>query len=348
MQLEKVENAEKFYIYGAQVIAIGAYTGIKGLTGRKPEAFLVSKLSGNPDEINGIPVSLPDNVDRNALIIVAVTELIQKELVPELEKKGFKNLIIMSQHEEHMLMSKYFDSVGRFPCAKEGTGITSSKLAIYEVSNHRDQPLSAHPKLLSYEYSIQAGADIADRIICDILDNTGDNISSKNKQYCEMTASYWVWKNTNHDWKGIEHYRRHLLVKPEHLADDVDAILPLPYICYPNTMYQFRRFVSEEVKDALFKALKDLHPNEYDRYCDILYGQYQYTYNLVVAKRKIFDDYCTWFFEITEYMENMGDEVTDIRDTRALSYVAEVLTNLYFMYHSERLKIRHVEKAIYV
>ena len=51
------------------------------------------------------------------------------------------------------------------------------------------------------------------------MDNTGKNISARNKQYCEMTATYWVWKNTHHTWKGIEHYRRHLLVKPEMLAE---------------------------------------------------------------------------------------------------------------------------------
>ena len=77
-------------------------------------------------------------------------------------------------------------------------------------------------------------------------------------------------------------------------------------------------------------------------------GQYQYTYNMVCAKNDVFDEYCKWFFEITEYMESMGDRVTDIRDTRALSYVAEVLTNLYFMSNKPGLKIYHAEKEIYV
>ena len=257
--------------------------------------------------------------------------------------------------------------------------------AMYEVCNHRDKPLKNHPELLPFEHAIQAGAAVTEERIAPILDNSGENISERNRQYCEMTATYWVWKNTEHDWKGIEHYRRHLLVKPEMLREGVDAILPLPYICYPNTLAQFRRFVSAEVLEALLSALQELHPGEYEKYRSILEGPYQYTYNLVCARREVFDAYCAWFFRITERMEEMADRVPELGETRALSYVAEVLTNLYFMSHqagsnrriratspalpcigdshsaestgslpighpwpSEELCIRHVGKAIYV
>ena len=46
-------------------------------------------------------------------------------------------------------------------------------------------------------------------------------------------------------------------------------------------------------------------------------------------------------------METLADEAPEIGTTRALSYVAEVLTNLYFMSHTE-LRLRHVGKEIYV
>lgn len=219
---------------------------------------------------------------------------------------------------------------------------------MYEVRNDRDKLLKAPPALCSYEKPIQAGAKLANMRIADLTDDTGLNISHKNRQYCEMTAVYWVWKNTSHDWIGIEHYRRHLLVKPEMLTDDVDAIMPLPYICYPNEMAQFLRFTTDNVLKALLNALRHIHPEEYDAYRSILYGKYQYTYNLVCAKHYVFDDYCRWFFEITEYMETMANDVPEIKETRALSYVAEVLTNLYFMSHQKDLRIRHAEKAIYI
>ena len=39
-------------------------------------------------------------------------------------------------------------------------------------------------------------------------DNTGDNISSKNKSYCELTGLYWLWKKHECDIMGICHYFR--------------------------------------------------------------------------------------------------------------------------------------------
>lgn len=43
-----------------------------------------------------------------------------------------------------------------------------------------------------------------------MTDNTGDNISSKNKYYCELSTQYWVWKNIDSEYYGFCHYRRYL------------------------------------------------------------------------------------------------------------------------------------------
>lgn len=344
------KNPGTFAIYGAQVVAYGAYRAILELCGRKPECFAVTSLECNPEEIDGIPVRTRETLDKDWLVIVGVTELLQEEIVAGLKEQGFQNLFVLTQPEEHRLMSAYFERIGKFPAAEgtvQGQDLTSG-FALYEVRNHRDKPLKTRPALREFEQTIQAGAALSDKRIAELTDDTGANISAKNKQYCEMSATYWVWKNTNHVWTGIEHYRRHLLVTPGMLGGDVDAILPLPYMCYPNTMTQFRRFASEAVQQALLRALKALHPLEYSDYEAILYGPYQYTYNIICAKRAVFEDYCEWFFEITEYMETMSDQVPEIRETRALSYVAEVLTNLYFMYNRRGWNIRHTGKEIYV
>ena len=46
-----------------------------------------------------------------------------------------------------------------------------------------------------------------------IGDNTGDNISSLNPYYCELTGLYWAWKNLDCDYLGLVHYRRYFAGK---------------------------------------------------------------------------------------------------------------------------------------
>ena len=51
-------------------------------------------------------------------------------------------------------------------------------------------------------------------------DDEGDNISQKNKTYCELTAQYWAWKNEDADYYGFFHYRRYLAFDPSLNKDD--------------------------------------------------------------------------------------------------------------------------------
>ena len=50
-----------------------------------------------------------------------------------------------------------------------------------------------------------------------IGDDTGDNISKKNREFCECTVLYWAWKNYNKlgnpDYIGFMQYRRHFILK---------------------------------------------------------------------------------------------------------------------------------------
>jgi hypothetical protein len=58
---------------------------------------------------------------------------------------------------------------------------------------------------------LQVGAALNREDVCDLKDNTGENISQGNFFYIENTGTYWIWKNVhNCKYKGQMQYRRPL------------------------------------------------------------------------------------------------------------------------------------------
>ena len=56
-------------------------------------------------------------------------------------------------------------------------------------------------------YNVIAGSDFQTKEVPEGVyqDNQGDNISSLNKSYCELTTQYWAWKNMQADYYGFCH-----------------------------------------------------------------------------------------------------------------------------------------------
>lgn len=71
-----------------------------------------------------------------------------------------------------------------------------------------------HKKYFSYEDDIitpiYVGAKTNKENLKYLKDSTGDNISEKNENFCELTGIYWIWKNVDADFYGMMHYRRYL------------------------------------------------------------------------------------------------------------------------------------------
>lgn len=81
------------------------------------------------------------------------------------------------------------------------------------------QPVMAGKAMQQHQTSIQG-------------DDTGENISAKNKYYSELTGIYWVWKNTKQKITGACHYRRYFTAKPEPYLYWLKRLLYYPLILH--------------------------------------------------------------------------------------------------------------------
>lgn len=62
-------------------------------------------------------------------------------------------------------------------------------------------------------FPIHVGKKLSNVDLGIVGDDTGDNISDKNKNFCELTALYWAWKNVDAEYYGLMHYRRYFYLK---------------------------------------------------------------------------------------------------------------------------------------
>lgn len=177
-------------------------------------------------------------------------------------------------------------------------------------------------------------------------DNSGDNISTKNPYFCELTGMYWAWKNLNAEYIGLAHYRRHFCLKKksknkfenvlnqvevDNLLENTDVILPKKrnyvieslYSHYANTLYV------EPLYEA-GKIIEEKYP-EYTEYFEKLKKRKSaHMFNMFVMKKEIFDGYCKWLFDILFELEKRVDNSKyDNFHARFYGRVSELLLDVY-------------------
>lgn len=177
-------------------------------------------------------------------------------------------------------------------------------------------------------------------------DNTGDNISAKNANYCELTGLYWAWKNLDADYLGLAHYRRHFTVSSakgskqervltksqlKELLNKSDIILPNPRNYYIETNYsQYVHAHHAEDLDCTRQIIKEKYPKYLKAYDDSMKKTTGHRFNMFIMKKEKFDAYCEWLFDILFELENRLDiSGYNQNDARVFGFVSERLLDVW-------------------
>ena len=211
-------------------------------------------------------------------------------------------------------------------------------LKIYMVFSQWDNGNMSQMQLPEWIVPIQAGSALTDNKSNEILDESGNNISEMNRGLAELTAAYWVWKNEHNSiYKGICHYRRHFVITEDEIrvlqSNNVNAILTTPRFAPDGVgkMFLAETPVKESVYNNMITAVTEIYPNDAELFVNYLANEFYVPNNMVVARNKVYDDYCSWMFPVIFRMMELDKENEYGHETdRHNAYAAELLTSFYF------------------
>lgn len=215
------------------------------------------------------------------------------------------------------------------------------------VATHKPYPI---PKSDIY-LPIHVGKKNSKIAIDDFIgDNTNDNISEKNPVFCELTALYWAWKNLDSDHIGLVHYRRYF--KNPRNAEEDEVIISNSttedIADNPRIMRRLQKTLSQTSIERISKTSDVILPKKRNYYIENLHDHYCKTmnpeplmkvreiikkkcpeylpefnrlktrrsahiYNMLIMRRNILDQYCSWLFPILFELEKEID-TTDWSD----------------------------------
>lgn len=197
-------------------------------------------------------------------------------------------------------------------------------------------------------------------------DDTGENISDKNANYCELTALYWAWKNLKEiDYIGLCHYRRYfdlsthdhalrqitedeleafgrlnssLLQKRMARMEDDEVILPRFWSLPHAVLEEFQDTVLRQDMHILFHVIKKMYPDYMSTVEKYLLGNRRTGYNMFVMSKRQFDNYANWLFSILQEVERRVKLSPYITYRRVFGYMGEWLLPIYCIHNHLRIR----------
>lgn len=222
---------------------------------------------------------------------------------------------------------------------------------------HKPGPFLQHDMFLP----IHVGKALSSQQLNIQGDDTGDNISHKNREFCELTAHYWAWKNLQTaDYIGLFHYRRYLdldhrslrqkntisagqLTTPqqsiEKALQDCDILLSNPYYYSVSNKIAYCYAHIREDYHILENVIHDLYPEYLSAFQKIMLKRnWMSVGNLLITKREIFNAYSAWLFDILFEVEKRIKISPYPYQQRVFGFMSERLLDVYCYHH--RLKTK--------
>lgn len=353
----ELQKAKKIVIYGAGTMG----RAVKRCLEEKPynikiNSFIVQSLENNPRIIGDVPVVDLAHADlyKKDLLLVALHEKYVDQAVKDLQQEGFINIVPISfdsdvwsdirgnwfyyqqivQNVDYLNLKRNFER--------------KSDLHIYIVRSVFDRQLKEQVPEQKFEMQIQAGAGLTDQRIAFVTDYEGENISEKNRQFCELTALYWIWKYDKAKYVGLSHYRRRFQIDEQGadmlVQSDVDVVLTVPVINLPNVKTQYQKDHDARDWDIMIQAIQEFAP-EYMETADLVQnGIYYYAYNMFIARKEILNTFCSWLFPILFYCEKKIGQKDDDYQNRYIGFLAERLMTIFFVHNNGRYKTAIAKK----
>ena len=239
-----------------------------------------------------------------------------------------------------------------------------SKSVILVCAHKPDRCLSHKPYM-----PIQVGKAISAVDLGFAGDDTGDNISNKNRSFCELTAHYWAWKNLGEtDYVGLSHYRRyfdfgecagnvHIVRTEEFFAEErpvpdmdslfekCDVILSKPRVQSRNLYTEYARSHRSEDIDTVREIINQKYPDYLAAFDKVFFDNNALVrFNMFVMRRADFDAYSEWLFGVLFEAERQIEVPSDPVQGRIFGYISERLLLVYALHH----KMRIAYKAVYM
>ena len=196
-----------------------------------------------------------------------------------------------------------------------------------------------------------------------MTDDTGDNISALNLYLNEVTALYWIWKNTSHAVIGLNHYRRFFTTsndtsfavekilsrdEAQEILRDFDIIvtksrlsrLPVTYWQMMISGAELEQFVG----DIFHKHIAARQPDYLAAFEHASHSFTGFPFEIFITRRNILDAYCQWLFS---FLLDVTDEVfakTNIRQInnprkyRIISFFAERMLTTWLIKNPVKIR----------